>query len=149
MSNPYSPPKAPSEIPKNDTPYSKEYKRKKSATRPLGIVLIVVLFFVFAVASAALLMIEGENWWIVHAALSVLLAYWFRNLWWGDDRERKIAVFFGFFVAAITWLGNPEGAIQTWSISELTSFAEGCYCLLAACYLVYLRKHPFFKALPA
>ncbi len=142
MSNPYEPPKA--HVEDRSRELSKEHKRVKSAVRPLGVVLVVALFFIFSAASAVLLAAEGDWWWIVHVAITCLLAWWFRKLWWGDERERKIAVFLGFFIAALTVLGGPEGSVADWTASELTSLAEGCYALLAACYLIYARKHPFF-----
>lgn len=136
MSNLNAPPKTPT--------ISVEFTREKSAMRPLGVVVVVVLFFVFSAISAALLMREGDYWWIVNAAITVLLAYWFRKLWWGDDQERKIAVFLGFFIAALSWFGSPDGSVENWSAMELSVLAEGCYFFLAASYLIYARKSPFF-----
>lgn len=149
MSNPYSPPKAPLDE-RPSSPYqSAEYRRMKSANRPLGVVLVVSLFFAFSFASAAALMVEGEQWWVVHIAITALLAYWFRNLWWGEDKERKIAVFLGFFVAAISVFGAPEGDIGNWPLKEHVNAAEGLYFLLSACYLIYAKKNPFFASQPA
>lgn len=148
MSNPYSPPKASVDRPKNLI-YSDEYKRGKSAIRPFGIVLVVVLYFAFSAASAILLMMEGGSWWVFDVVISGLLAYWFRKLWWGDEKERKIAVYFGFFIAALSWFVSPKGALQSWPVSDLIGAAEGCYFFLAACYLICVRKRPFFEAAPA
>jgi hypothetical protein len=146
MSNPYSPPKAPLDNTPDEIVYSEDYKREKSALRPLGVVLVVVFFFVFSAIGATLLLIDGDLWWIVYIAITGLLTYLFRKLWWGDDGERKIAVFFGFVVAALSWLSSPDGSIQSWSASEFAGLAEGCYFFLAACYLIYARKSPFFQA---
>jgi hypothetical protein len=145
MSNPYSPPKAPLDNTHDEIVYSEEYIREKSALRPLGVVLVVVFFFVFSAIGTTLLLIDRDLWWIAYMAATGLLTYLFRKLWWGDERERKIAVFVGFFVAAISWFGFPDGSPQSWSASELIGLAEGCYFLLASCYLIYARKSPFFQ----
>ncbi len=146
MSNPYSPPKASLESPSENSIYSEEFKREKSAIRPLGVVLVVVFFFIFSAVSAVSLMIEGDYWWVVYIATTGLLAYLFRKLWWGDDRERKFAVFVGFFAAALAALGIPEEGIQHWHVSEFSTLAEGSYCFFAACYLVYVKRHRFFES---
>lgn len=144
MSNPYSPPKAPLDDP-NAPVYSEEYKREKRALRPIGVVLVVVFFFVFSAAGATLLLIDGDPWWVVNVTLTGLLTYLFRKLWWGDDWERKIAVFVGFFIAALSWFGSPDGSLQSWSASDLIGLAESCYCFLASCYLIHARSSPFFQ----
>ena len=146
MSNLNIPPKSPTQDSPEKRNISVEFKRKKSAMRPLLLVVIVVLFFVFSAISAALLMLEGGYWWIVNAAITVSLAYWFRKLWWGDDQERKIAVFRGFFIAALSWFGSPDSSVENWSAMELSVLAEGCYFFLAASYLIYARKSPFFAS---
>jgi hypothetical protein len=145
MSNPYAPPKAPLDNTPDEIVYSKDYKREKSALRPLGVVLVVVFFFVFSAVGATLLLIDGDLWWMVYIAVTGLLTYLFRKLWWGDDGERKTAIFVGFFVAALIWLGGPDGSTQSWSASDLADLAEGCYFFLAACYLIYARNSPFFQ----
>ncbi len=145
MSIPYLPPEAPLESPAKHSVYSDEFRREKRAVRPLGVVVVVILYFVFSAISAAALMIEGDYWWIVYMVSTGILAYLFRRLWYGDDKRRKFAVLFGFFVAALAGLGSPEGDIQSWTISDITTLAEGGYWLLAAGYLVYVRDHPFFE----
>jgi hypothetical protein len=144
MLNPNAPPKTSMQDITDKQKISVAYKSEKSAMRPLGVVVVVVLFFVFSVVGAALMMLEGDSWWIVNLAITALLAYWFRKLWWGDDQERKIAVFLGFFIAALSWFGSPDSSVENWSAMELAVLAEGCYFLLAASYLIYMRKSPFF-----
>jgi hypothetical protein len=142
MTNPFSPPRAPVENPSD----AHDDYRMKSANRPNGILVVVVLFFVFSVLDVAVLLVAGDTWWTVVLGLTALLAYLFRKLWWGDERERRIAVFFGFFGAAISLFGFPDEPIPSWSAQDYVSIAEGGYLLLAASYLVYVRKSPFFSA---
>jgi hypothetical protein len=146
MTNPYSPPESPVEDPPEAPTYTEQVKREKNATRPLGVVAIVVMFALFSVLGVAQLILESDLWAIIYAAISAMLAYWFRGLWWGDSRERTIAVFVGFLIAAATCIGLPSGSIQAWSVGELTGAAEGIYFFLSACYLAYIRNDPFFSA---
>jgi len=117
--------------------------------RPFGVVVVVVLFFVFSAVDVVALFVDGDIWWIVSLALSGLLVFLFRKLWWGDAREREIAVCFGFFLAAIIFLGMPEGPPQSWPLREYANLAEGCYFLCAASYLAYSKRNPFFGNLSA
>jgi hypothetical protein len=144
MTNPYSPPNSPVEDPAKPHVYTEQYKREKNAARPLGVVAVVVMFVLFSVLGAALLLLDRDAWVVVYTAVSALLVYWFRSLWWGDDKERKVAVLVGFLIAAASYLGAPDGSIYSWSASELASAAEGLYFFLAACYLAYIRNDPFF-----
>jgi len=145
MTNPYAPPNAPLEGDSAHDKHSAQYKQAKSAVRPFGVVAVVTLFFVFSVVDVVALFADGDNWWIVSVGITGLLAYWFRNLWWGDERERKIAVFLGFFCAGLLLLGISHEPIRTWPPREFAELAEGCYFLCAASYLVYARRNPFFE----
>lgn len=144
MTNRYAPPKAPVGNVLERPVYTEQYKREKSAIRPLGVVVVVAWFGLFSALGVAFLAIERDWWLVGYAVLTALLVYWLRRLWWGDNGVRKTAVFVGFLVGVITYLGSPEEPIQTWSASELASLVEGCYFFLAACYLIYARKSPFF-----
>lgn len=105
---------------------------------------MVALFGLFSVLGAVTLA-HQHDWWIVgYTALTALVAYCFRRLWWGDDRDRKTGVVVGFMVSAIIYFCSPEDPVQNWSASEFVDLAEGCYFFLAACYLIYARKNPFF-----
>lgn len=145
MSNPYQPPKTLLKDDSGRPVYSEQYKREKSAIRPMGVVALVALYFMFSVIDTFFQVAQGGLWWIGYVALTALFAYWFRKLWWGDGRERKIGVFVGFMIAALTYMGSPDGPVQSWPADELASLAEGGYFFCAACYLIYARRSPFFE----
>lgn len=121
-------------------------ERRITAKRPKAIVAIVVLFFAFSIEQVANLVLAGENWWIVYLGVTVLLAFWFRKLWRGDERERKIAVFFGYFCAAASIFAASDEPFRTWPHQEYIDLIEGAYYFLAATYLVWARKNPFFTS---
>jgi hypothetical protein len=148
MDDRYTPPGAALEVAPADHKRSAGYRAAKAAIRPIGVVAVVVLFFVFLAIDAAVLFIEGDLWWIVVAAISGVLAYWFRNLWWGSERERKIGVFFGLFCAGLWLLTLPDGPIRSWSVREFVEAAKGCYFGASAAYLFLARKSRFFEELP-
>lgn len=145
MPNPYLPPTTPLKDDSQQPVYTDQYKREKSAIRPIGVVVVVALFFLFSAIGTAFQMAQGGMWWIGYVAFTALFAYWFRKLWWGDNRERKIGVFVGFMIAAFSYVGSPEGPVESWPADELASLADGCYFFFASCYLIYARKNPFFE----
>lgn len=118
----------------------------QATSRPLGIVVIVALFIAFALADLALHLLYDSCWWMVSLGMSALLIYLFRKLWIGDEQERKIAVFFGVFLAGLAALSAPELPLQEWPLDEYLWALEGVYGLGAALYLISARRHPFFAA---
>ncbi|HEY0634776.1 MAG TPA: hypothetical protein VGE00_05280, partial [Gammaproteobacteria bacterium] len=68
----------------------------------------MALFIAFALADLAIHLLYGSRWWMVSLGMSALLIYLFRKLWIGDEQERKIAVFFGVFLAGLAALSAPE-----------------------------------------
>ncbi len=118
----------------------------QDARRPLGLVIVVGLFFAFAVADVAAHVVRGSMWWTVSASMSALLVFLFRKLWFGDERERKIGVFFGFFVAALSFLVMSDAPLREWPAEEFLGPIEGLYAICAALYLMYAKRNPFFAA---
>ncbi len=116
----------------------------KAAQRPQGIVIIAVLFAAFSALDTALLFLKGEVWWMVVLAMSALLMYLFRGLWWGDEPLRKVAVFLGFLFGALSLLLPPETPGQGWTLDEAVALAEGIFMVGLATYLMQIRTHPFF-----
>jgi hypothetical protein len=114
-------------------------------TRPIGLVIVVVGFVAFAVADIAVHIIQRSGWWIVSLSMSVLLVLLFRKLWFGDEHERKIAVFFSLFVAALNWVASSDDPLPRWLFEDYVGALEGVYALSAAAYLTYAQRDPFFS----
>ena len=76
--------------------------------------------------------------------MSALLMFLFRRLWFGEERERKIGAFLGFFIAAINFLAVPDAPLREWPAEEYLGLLEGLYALCAALYLMHAKRNPFF-----
>ena len=126
----------------NDVPISGE----KDPRRPLGLVVVVCLFIAFAVVDVAAQLVRANTWWAVSLCMSALLIFLFRRLWFGDERERKIGVLFGFFVAALDLFAMPDVPLQEWPPEEYLGVLEGTYALGAAFYLMLAKRDPFFAS---
>ncbi len=113
----------------------------KPLGRPLGLILVVGLFVAFAVADMVSLLLAGGSGWIISLSMSALLMFLFRKLWFGDEPERKIAVFFGFFVAILNGFAVPELPLNEWSRDDYLTLCEA-----AALYLIYAKRDPFFRS---
>ena len=147
MTNQYEPPKTRLTETTEDPvlkKYSPEWKAAKSPLRPFPVVLIVVLYFVFSTLGAIGVFLEGGLWWVPYVVVTIFIAWLFRGLWWGDERERSIGVFCGFVFALFSWPFEVEEEAMT--IFDHISMGESIYFILAALYLMSARGHRFFTA---
>ena len=140
--NPFQPPKTPVERLDLEAALSRD--PRKVALRPLGLVIVVILFAVFSVIDSWLLWRQGDYWWLVVLVVSAALIYLFRGLWWGDNSLRKQAILLGAVLGTLSLVFPPDETSSGWSLDEIENLAEGIYMLAAAIYFAALRNHSFF-----
>ncbi|HZX30293.1 MAG TPA: hypothetical protein VFF03_02980 [Rhodocyclaceae bacterium] len=142
--NPFSPPKSPVDPPNEGAGHPVRKDPRKNDSRPFGIVVVAALFVVFSIIDALLFLGKDDPWWIVILAVSALIMYLCRDLWWGNGKTRRLLATVGYVLGIAALVFPPEGSEESWSIDEIANALEGLYMLSGALYLTLIRNHRFF-----
>lgn len=134
MNNPYAPPNANLEM------------TEPSAPRPMGIKLLAILFVLFSVATTVLAYVDDRDGeWIIVFACSLVLIVLLRGVFLGREKDRKVGVFIGFFIAFLNIWGFYEPSASHVEIQRLLYASESVYAIVGALYLVKMKGSKFFR----
>lgn len=113
--------------------------------RPLGVLLVCVLFVLFSIASILIAYIEKDGQWEIVLGCSLFLIFLLRGVFLGQEKGRKIGVFLGFFIAVLNFLELYEVSEAFADLQRTLFIAEGLFGALAAIYLIKLKDSSFFN----